>query len=171
MTVGESGRDRRIKIFAGLGLLLTLAIALLWFLRPLAAPTPIRVGILHSLTGTVASAPGVGSAFTLTLPIGLGAKPAAAILPEGLKNLHTLVVDDNATARQILRDLLEGWHLRIEEAESGEAALDALHRAAAAGIRSVLSSWIGGCPGSMGWKRRDGSKRTRSYGRRQRSPW
>ena len=44
-----------------------------------------------------------------------------------------LVVDDNATNRRILDEMLEAWHLRGTSVESGAAALDMLARAADAG--------------------------------------
>ena len=37
---------------------------------------------------------------------------------------QALIVDDQPIARQILRDILEGWHFNIEEAVSGEQAID-----------------------------------------------
>ena len=50
-----------------------------------------------------------------------------------LHDLRVLVVDDNATNRRILDEMLEAWHLRGTSVESGAAALDMLARAADAG--------------------------------------
>ncbi|MBP6500601.1 MAG: response regulator, partial [Thauera sp.] len=47
--------------------------------------------------------------------------------------MRALVVDDNATNREILLRQLEGWDMRVACAADGAAALEALARAAAAG--------------------------------------
>src|SRR4051812_26177097 len=81
---------------------------------------------------SVRSAPGEGSTFTFTVRL---AEPAIAIapargqhpLPERLK---VLVVDDNATNREILEAYLAG--MLAETADSGTAALSLMHAAARA---------------------------------------
>ena len=45
---------------------------------------------------------------------------------EMLRDLRVLVVDDNATNRRILHDVLVGWHMKPVLTESGRAALDVL---------------------------------------------
>jgi CheY-like chemotaxis protein/HPt (histidine-containing phosphotransfer) domain-containing protein len=48
-----------------------------------------------------------------------------------LSQLRVLVVDDNATSRQILREQLSGWGMEVDEAASAIAALQTLQTAAA----------------------------------------
>jgi len=43
-----------------------------------------------------------------------------------LNNLNALIVDDNSTNRMILKELLQKWGLRVSEAESGQAGLEAI---------------------------------------------
>jgi signal transduction histidine kinase/DNA-binding response OmpR family regulator/HPt (histidine-containing phosphotransfer) domain-containing protein len=52
---------------------------------------------------------------------------------EALEGLRVLVVDDNSTNREILRDMLTAWRLSPEVASNGEEALEMCSRAAAAG--------------------------------------
>jgi two-component system, sensor histidine kinase and response regulator len=54
-------------------------------------------------------------------------------LREGLRGMPVLVVDDNATNRRILQEMLTGWDMRPTMAESGPAGLAAMRRAAAEG--------------------------------------
>ncbi len=80
----------------------------------------------------VESQEGVGSAFHFTARFGLG--PAernaeARMLPGelgSLENLPVLVVDDSATSRRILEEMLEHWKMRPDPAENAEAALHLL---------------------------------------------
>ena len=52
---------------------------------------------------------GVGSTFTFTVWLGVGeAKGSGTIVPRRLAGLRALIVDDNAAAREILDDMLEG---------------------------------------------------------------
>jgi PAS domain S-box-containing protein len=82
----------------------------------------------------VESAVGEGSTFHFTGRFGLAAEPAARpAAPVPLDGLPVLVVDDNATNRRILHDLLSNWRMRPTQAGGGEAALAALKQAAAAG--------------------------------------
>ena len=48
---------------------------------------------------------------------------------EMLRDLRVLVVDDNATNRRILHDVLVGWHMKPVLTEGGRAALDVLQEA------------------------------------------
>jgi CheY-like chemotaxis protein len=60
---------------------------------------------------TVESEPGRGSTFAFTARLGLRPHPAEAAdrPPVLLRGLRVLVVDDNATNRRILEELLGGW--------------------------------------------------------------
>jgi len=55
--------------------------------------------------------------------------------PKALEGLRVLVVDDNATNRHILREMLASWHMRPVIAADAEAAMSELRRAEAAGER------------------------------------
>jgi PAS domain S-box-containing protein len=75
----------------------------------------------------VESEVGRGSTFGFTTPLKLDLRPAtkpAAVEPRILQGLPVLVVDDNATNRAILREMLTNWSLAPHEADGGRAALD-----------------------------------------------
>jgi PAS domain S-box-containing protein len=81
------------------------------------------------------STPGEGSTFTFTARVepGTAERPTRRrrySLPEGLRSL---IVDDSAANREILRASLESRVTRCDEAESGEDALVLMHTAAGAG--------------------------------------
>ncbi len=82
------------------------------------------------------SEPGQGSTFHFTARFHTGRVPTPRHSISQLNQLAALpvlVVDDNATNRRILRDLLEQWHMWPVLAASGAEALDALRHAAARG--------------------------------------
>jgi CheY-like chemotaxis protein len=83
------------------------------------------------------SAVGQGSTFQFTAAFkvqpDLGQAPTVPAEPEVLRGLRVLVVDDNATNRQILEEMLGHWGARPTVVESGPAALDALERASTIG--------------------------------------
>jgi len=82
---------------------------------------------------------GKGSTFHFTARFGLHEKPAQArIQPIDLENLPVLVVDDNATNRRILEEVLAHWRMRPIAVESGHAAIAAMERASAAGASFPL---------------------------------
>lgn len=83
----------------------------------------------------VDSTPGKGSTFWFTARFD---KAPASTAPErpaptSLENLRVLIVDDNATNRQILQHYVSAWRMRPEQVSSAAEALAALRRAAAAG--------------------------------------
>jgi two-component system sensor histidine kinase/response regulator len=83
----------------------------------------------------VLSRPGRGSTFWFTVRLerqvpGASAAPSPSARLAGRR---VLVVDDNATNRQILKQQLGYWGLRTSTVESGPRALAALRQAAAAG--------------------------------------
>jgi len=84
----------------------------------------------------VESEPGHGSRFHFTVRMALA--PPEALRPSrrppvSLRRLRVLVVDDNATNRRILHEMLTNWRMRPVEVEGGRAALEELARAVAAG--------------------------------------
>jgi PAS domain S-box-containing protein len=85
----------------------------------------------------VQSHPGEGSTFTFTaeLPPVLEDRPRPAVDPASLSGRRVLVVDDNATNRYVLREMLSAWGCVTEEAADGWEGLARL-RAAAEGARS-----------------------------------
>jgi len=76
----------------------------------------------------VNSAVGVGSTFWFTVKV--KKQPRAAMpedpLPDDLRHMRILVVDDNETNREILCGQLSGCDLRVDAAPDGPAALAAL---------------------------------------------
>lgn len=83
----------------------------------------------------VESAPGRGSRFRFAARFGVPARRRRAPerLPPSLRGLRVLVVDDNATNRRILKEMLSHWHMRPSLASGGRAALAQLEKAARAG--------------------------------------
>jgi two-component system sensor histidine kinase/response regulator len=81
-------------------------------------------------TMEVSSTPDVGSrfSFTVTLGVGSGEAPAAA-----LQKASVLVVDDSASAREALVEMLGSCGIQAGAAQSGEAALALLAQAAESG--------------------------------------
>src|SRR5262245_16827108 len=75
------------------------------------------------------SQPGSGSTFFFTVWVGLGAEaPRGHYYPVELQRLAMLVVDDNATAREILADALRDVSSRVDVAASGAEAVAAVRR-------------------------------------------
>jgi two-component system, sensor histidine kinase and response regulator len=83
----------------------------------------------------VESEPGKGSTFHFTAQLGLPATPPFAPVPKPvpLRDLRVLVVDDNATTRSILQEMLQSWRMQPNVVESGPAALNVLADALASG--------------------------------------
>ncbi|MFZ4766587.1 MAG: PAS domain-containing protein, partial [Roseimicrobium sp.] len=80
----------------------------------------------------VESTPGVGSTFHFT---GIFATAplsnAPTSVPDSLRQMHVLVVDDNGTNRKILEEMLKGWAMTPVLAASGAEAL------------AILEGWAG----------------------------
>jgi len=78
----------------------------------------------------VASTPGKGSSFHFTVQLAKQVAPqAGAPIRTDLRGVRILVVDDNATNREILTTRLACWGMRPSEAADGPSALAALYRA------------------------------------------
>ncbi|SPF54840.1 PAS domain S-box (fragment) [Candidatus Sulfopaludibacter sp. SbA4] len=85
---------------------------------------------------------GHGCTFHFTAHFDLAVSPGAAFEAtplEHLRDLRVLVVDDNATNRQILDETLTNWHMHAVMARSGAEALEILNRAAEAGTPFQLA--------------------------------
>ena len=73
------------------------------------------------------SAPGTGSTFYFTAWMGIGdAALARRVVPERFRNLRALVVDDHASAREIMVDSLASVAARVDAVSSGPEALAAI---------------------------------------------
>ena len=82
----------------------------------------------------VESAVGRGSTFHFTLAAGVCSRPVLRPAPvEQLRELPVLIVDDNATNRRILNEMLTHWHMQPTTAAGGWAALGCMMHAAASG--------------------------------------
>jgi two-component system sensor histidine kinase/response regulator len=77
---------------------------------------------------------GQGSTFHFTARFGLSTAAALRTTPgqpERLQGLPVLIIDDNATNRRILDEMLRNWRMQPETADSGAAGLARLREAAA----------------------------------------
>ena len=81
----------------------------------------------------VESQPGRGSRFHFTIPFEVPAAPPPRrrrAERRELEGMPVLVVDDNATNRRILDEILTAWGMRPTVVDSGAAALEAMERRA-----------------------------------------
>ena len=75
---------------------------------------------------------GKGSTFHFTLKLGLSSESPKSPMPpdiECLRNIPVLIVDDNATNRQILYEVLRQWNMRPVLVGSGREAIVEMQRA------------------------------------------
>jgi len=88
------------------------------------------------------STPGVGSTFYFTASFGVADAVVQTALPD-ISGLRVLVVDDNASAREIFHSMLTAMQFNASCAESGQRALDLEARARAEGkpYSVVLMDW------------------------------
>ena len=77
----------------------------------------------------VESVPGQGSEFWFTARFGLQTEAKQIPPPAELSGVRVLIVDDNATSREILTTRLTSWGMLPEEANDGASGLGALYRA------------------------------------------
>jgi CheY-like chemotaxis protein/nitrogen-specific signal transduction histidine kinase len=74
---------------------------------------------------------GRGSTFRFTVRLGLQTEPTGmSICVEfsSLKDVPVLVVDDNATNRRVLAQMLTGWHMKPVSVDSAAAAIEEMKR-------------------------------------------
>lgn len=84
---------------------------------------------------SVKSIPGQGSTFSFTATFGVQPLKMQETpqIPKGLSDLNALVVDNNDESREILRNILSAFGLRVTLATSGEAGLAVVADATAQG--------------------------------------
>jgi two-component system sensor histidine kinase/response regulator len=101
----------------------------------------------------VESKPGIGSTFWFTVGLGVpsdgGSYGGESELP-GLEGLSVLIVDDNATNRIILEEVLTKWGAHPTSVEGGPAALEALRAASDRGQPVPIALIDGMMPGMDG---------------------
>jgi len=79
---------------------------------------------------TVTSESGKGSCFAFTLHLGVSEEAAIVRPVVDLHGVRILVVDDNATNREVFEQQLSLWGAYVTEADGGEAALNILNEQA-----------------------------------------
>ena len=73
------------------------------------------------------SEPGAGSTFIFTVWLGIGSPHGRSrIVPDELRDLRVLVVDDNSAAREVLADALKGVAKQVDVVSSGAEAIAAV---------------------------------------------
>ncbi|MFZ9310287.1 MAG: response regulator [Arenimonas sp.] len=79
----------------------------------------------------VESEPGKGSSFWFTVRVGKTTSRKRLLLPDpDLRGRRMLVVDDNEYARTIISDMMLSMSFKVEQASSGQAAIEAVRAAA-----------------------------------------
>jgi PAS domain S-box-containing protein len=99
----------------------------------------------------VDSQPGVGSVFSFSARFAVAAEQPTRLPKVSLEGLRVLVVDDSATNRQLLVDMLRGWAMRPMAVADGREAVAAKLQAVEAGDPFRLVLIDGGMPGSDGF--------------------
>ncbi|HWB10966.1 MAG TPA: response regulator [Pirellulales bacterium] len=103
----------------------------------------------------VESEPGQGSVFHFTARLDLATTPPVSVIPSqpvNLQDLPVLVVDDNATNRRILEEMLINWHMRPTVVAGAAEALAAMERACASGDPYPLVLVDAQMPGTDGYE-------------------
>jgi PAS domain S-box-containing protein len=100
----------------------------------------------------VQSTPGQGSRFHFTAWFEVTReRPAPPLDPAQVHGLSVLIVDDNATNRRILEEMLLSWEMRPNAVASGEEAIAALWQAYQAGTPFALILLDAQMPGVDGF--------------------
>ncbi len=102
----------------------------------------------------VESRVGEGSTFCFTARFNFPTqtRPQARLLPVELKGMRILIIDDNATNRFILREMLADEGVLVNETEGGEQGLSELKRAKEAGTPYQLVCLDSRMPGMDGFQ-------------------
>jgi signal transduction histidine kinase/CheY-like chemotaxis protein/HPt (histidine-containing phosphotransfer) domain-containing protein len=103
----------------------------------------------------VESQPGRGSTFEFTVRLEAAERQPAAVSPaevEALAELPVLIVDDNATNRRILKEMLSNWGMSPIVADSAAQAIDELRRSAREGRAARLVITDAHMPGIDGFE-------------------
>ena len=94
---------------------------------------------------SVVSVPGVGSTFRFTIRLEIAAAGAdmPVELPESIRQLRVMVVDDNAASREVLEGIFRSWGIAPQLVASADEALAELERGARdrAAYDLVLMDW------------------------------
>jgi len=100
----------------------------------------------------VDSEPGQGSRFHFVAQFGIHHDAAGSIPPpdQSLREIRTLIVDDNATNRLILSEILAGWQMPAWAVDGAASAMDALRDAVFEGQPFQLVITDGLMPGIDG---------------------
>ena len=90
--------------------------------------------LVHLMEGTiwVESQRGSGTTFHFTIRLGVASEhehPSTLTDPVVLHDLPVLIVDDNATNRRILTEMLNNWGMRPQSASNADEAMELLRRA------------------------------------------
>jgi len=96
----------------------------------------ISKGLVELMGGEIGveSRPGEGSVFWCSIPFDKhGGRRKAQHVPDDLRRLHVLAVDDNATNLEVLHEQFQSWGLSLTTASDGRTALHMLERAAEIG--------------------------------------
>jgi CheY-like chemotaxis protein len=75
------------------------------------------------------SEPGKGSQFHFVVRFAIASESAQPIATGNLRNLKVLIVDDNATNRLILSEIVASWQMRATAVDSADEALATLRKA------------------------------------------
>ena len=103
----------------------------------------------------VESEPGRGSTFSFTAKFAAHVQPASPVPAaewEQLAGLRTLIIDDHATNRLIVRETLTSWGIPSAEAAGGEEAVIELRRALTTGEPYRLAILDVRMPKLSGWQ-------------------